>query len=255
MPAYGSDFSYLELLTPLPSTYFNPPTSPANSGMDFVFLDKNQIQTQLGSVDGNIYYKIDTRFPSTSVVPTTTITATRKGMPLERISPQEFRKLPGTEGEEVGKIEWKCRVRPGRLHSKFIPGAGEGDGCLSRSFLKRPHSWSLNDRILYFKGHDGVKYCWKAYDYGTCILKRVKDKKQVAWGGKRRIQDGLFRDQIRNCLHVKHPENVTLDLSVILMTYLYVDHKRSVEELGVDWAPYTREEPDDNPELPFWPDP
>ena len=81
-------------------------------------------------------------------------------------------------------------------------------------------------------------------------LHTYSDNKVVARCGRRYLTAGYFNDQTRWTLHIFNPDEVTLDLGILLMTFLWMDHPRLVAEFGTNWCPLLREsEPTDNGDL------
>jgi hypothetical protein len=113
--------------------------------MDLVFLEKNLAQTQLCSVDGNIYYSIVTRKPANKIVPTTSIEAHKRVLPLRRLSHQEFRRLPGKSKapEELAMIEWKGIVSQAYFHSRHLGEGKDKLGVMAKRFMRRRHALPL----------------------------------------------------------------------------------------------------------------
>lgn len=113
--------------------------------MDLVFLEKNLAHTQICSVDGNVYYSIVTRKPYDKLVPATRIDAHKRILPLQRLTNQEYRRLPGNsrEPEEVATIEWKGIVTQVYFHCHCIEEGEGGSGVLATRFRKRRHAWPV----------------------------------------------------------------------------------------------------------------
>ncbi|KAJ3500238.1 hypothetical protein NMY22_g19323 [Coprinellus aureogranulatus] len=222
--------------------------------MDLVFLEKNLAQTQICTVDGNIYYSIVTRKPADKLVPTTRIDAHKRILPLQRVSHQEFRRLPGKSKypEELATIEWKGIVTQARFHCHALKNGEDGSGVSASSLMRRRHALPFGKEPVFgsekdqsFVGNDGVRYRWRCQS-GGCILYTHHGNKEVARCGPRYLNAGYFNDQTRWTLHITHPDELTLDMGMLLMTFMWMDHPRLVKEIGSEWCPLYREaEPTD----------
>lgn len=101
-----------------------------------------------------------------------------------------------------------------------------------------------------------MRYRWRCQNGGCVVssplshsphvltwqkLHTYSDNKEVARCGHRYLTAGYFNDQTRWTLHIFNPEELTLDMGVLLMTFLWMDHPRLVAEFGTTWCPLLRE--------------
>ena len=81
---------------------------------------------------------------------------------------------------------------------------------------------------------------------GVLQLTRASDDTEVARCVRRKVQEGIFCDQKpRITLHLNQPKDVTLDLSLLLTTFLWMDHPRLQKQLSMvgDQGPRPPERP------------
>lgn len=214
--------------------------------MDLVFVNKSPVHTSLITSEGNVYYHISTEIPSADAVPITHIEATKETLPLQRVSREEFKRIPKAK-EDVARIDWKGDAStPAYLHCKAL----DKEVVPAERFMKKRHALKLPSKRVFgrqkeqsFVGDDGVKYRWKMMPYG-CILTRADNHVEVARCDRRRVVGDVFsQHKKRTTLHIDKPQTLTLDLSLLLTTFLWMDHPRTEKNLAaVEWSPLSMQE-------------
>lgn len=98
----------------------------------------------------------------------------------------------------------------------------EGDRlpCCYRTSSRRSH---------FFVGNDGVLYRWKVIGTIGCMLTR--DGKEVARCMKKFVTEGMFGGHTKFVLELIDGSE-TLEMGMLLFTFLLVDHKRHQKQYG-----------------------
>ncbi|RXW24214.1 hypothetical protein EST38_g1660 [Candolleomyces aberdarensis] len=206
--------------------------------MDLVFLYKNLLDTPVTDVDSNIAYEIRTTRPSGSLIPVTRISRVKGlSVTMPGRGPKRF-----ILQEKLAEIHWKGISTPTRVHSPFLGEDTVEKGVEPHTFLKRRNPLSLSQRCFFFVGNDGIKYRWKTIETLGAILTR--DGEEVARCTRRTVGDGMFLGETKFVLRIQ-PGFETLDVGMMILTFLIVDHKRHQKEIGPlnRWATIHDEDP------------
>ncbi|KAJ2917961.1 hypothetical protein MD484_g2420, partial [Candolleomyces efflorescens] len=192
--------------------------------MDLVFVCENLTQTPVTSLTGLIYYDIVTDRQPGVIGCITHIKPKKEGaLPIrQRLSHQAFGLLPKA------------------LSNKFTEHLDPGNGVEKRTFLKRSNRLSLSKNPIRFVDIDGVKYRWQVHggDFARCVLTEVNSGRLMACTRKKVITEdfSIFKNQTKHTLHVT--KECTLDIGLVLMMFLCVDHPRLLKQYGPHaWRP------------------
>ncbi|RXW25711.1 hypothetical protein EST38_g191 [Candolleomyces aberdarensis] len=210
--------------------------------MDLVFVCDNLIQTPVTSLTGLIYYDIVTDRQPGVIGCVTHIKPKKQGsLPIrQRLSHKAFGLLPKTLEKSVADIRWNGVTNPVTLHSKFTEHLDPGNGVEKKYFLKRKNRFSLSKNPVRFVDINGVMYRWQIHggEFARCVLTEADTGSLVACTRKKVITEdfSLFKDQRKHTLHIT--KDCTLDIGLILMMFLCVDHPRLLKQYGPhSWRP------------------
>ncbi|PFH52472.1 hypothetical protein AMATHDRAFT_2195 [Amanita thiersii Skay4041] len=191
--------------------------------MDLYFTHEDPTNTVLVSANGVAHYQIRTNSgkPKISV--------------LQRPAETEEESL-------VAEIEWRRWDAPTVVRSPLLGGGlsgelmgttgGFGFGVLLSRFLVRKSRFG---RSRYFVGNDKHEYRWKCVKGVGLLLTHVGTNEEVACFSRAFAEEGLFAGEKRAVLHI-HP--TTLDIDLIILTFLIMEKKRRDRSGDGTRAPY-----------------
>ncbi|KAF6764799.1 hypothetical protein DFP72DRAFT_322985 [Ephemerocybe angulata] len=208
--------------------------------MDFVFVTKSSTEIAVADANGNVYYKIVSRFPkSKEEAPTTAVERYKAHLPVLRkpLIPKDFNKIPSLSDPYVtGVIEWQSSRSPTRFHHKAWRSKVQGvDGVPADQVMFAEEGYGIsNEERRLFIGGDGDTYLWMwEPSYGSSLLNLSKGSKTIARCRNHHLPlDCYYPSQTRRVLTINDPEELSIEVTTIIITFLYMEYSRTLLDVA-----------------------
>ncbi|KAJ3512907.1 hypothetical protein NMY22_g15198 [Coprinellus aureogranulatus] len=225
--------------------------------LQLMFPSRNLLNSPLITFTGDVCYETVTTTPTDRIVPVTKIYRLREPIllsELERDNTVQVREstAPGNDDDSTGRqklaeIHWKETGSSNTLVFSHILQSFKG--VSAQKLLRKRNPLSLSKKCFYFRGNDGVEYRWKIVGSIGCIVRTptistsilrlsktflnqlTRNGKEVGRCLEKFIVEGMFMGHTKFVLHLK-PGSESLDMGMVLFTFLLVDHRRQLKDHG-----------------------